>query len=233
MNLYKLKMLLKKNKIIYFPFKKYRDYKMNKILTKRRTILQKNGFKIINELEKTLQPTKIKYFMAYGSLLGMIRESQFIKFDDDIDYGIILDEKFDWNKLENALTKAGFKKVKEFIYENDIAEQTYEKYGLPIDFFLFYEENKKVLSKSFIKEKDRYYKNENEFTLAINYFSYFDNVKILEINGLRFSAPMNPELFLENAYTINWNKPNSSWNDYLNPNYKVFSDCLAIGRYIA
>jgi len=187
--------------------------KERKIIETRRQILQERGMDIVRELECALTGTGAVYFMAFGSLLGMIRDGKFMTFDDDIDYQIKITEAFTWNDLERILSAAGFKKVKEFLYNEKVSEQTYEKYKLPIDFFSFYNDGKYTKVRSFVRKKGKQYKSIKEYTLMINIHGKVEPIKKMNINGVEFSAPMDPEEYLEYCYTSNWRVPDPNWND--------------------
>ena len=84
---------LKKVKFIYEP---YRKTKIDYVEKKKRKALQRNGVEMIKILEKTLSEYNVMYFADYGTLLGIIRDRNFIQWDNDMDYGILIDDSFDW-----------------------------------------------------------------------------------------------------------------------------------------
>ena len=47
--------------------------------------IQKHSVKILYALDEICRQEGIKYFLAYGTLLGAVRHNGFIPWDDDID----------------------------------------------------------------------------------------------------------------------------------------------------
>ena len=60
--------------------------------------VSKKQLDILDTISKVLSCYEIKYFLAYGTLLGAIRHKGFIPWDDDIDLGMM---RSDFNKLIN------------------------------------------------------------------------------------------------------------------------------------
>ena len=117
MGLYELKMYLKRTRIARFILKA-----RSRILMKRQKggILESKGLDTIMAVEEALSGTDICYFADYGTLLGIIRDNKLISWDDDIDYGILADDSFDWKGFEKQLSLFGFRKIKEFKYKEKI-----------------------------------------------------------------------------------------------------------------
>lgn len=54
--------------------------------------IQLCGLRILCEIDRICKKHNIKYFLAYGTLLGAIRHGGFIPWDDDIDIGMKVEE---------------------------------------------------------------------------------------------------------------------------------------------
>ena len=100
-------------------------------------------------------------FVDYGTLLGVIRDKKIIEWDDDIDLGIIINDLFTWNNLEEIMYSFGLKKKHEFVYNNEITEQNYEKDYVSVDFFRHYEANDYSISYFYDRNKNKKYPAEN------------------------------------------------------------------------
>ena len=48
---------------------------------------------------------------------------------------MVIDQKFEWEDLEQAMHEKGFKKVREFVFRGKVTEQTYQIDKMKIDFF--------------------------------------------------------------------------------------------------
>jgi len=67
---------------------------------------RKNAKKDLKTVKAIMDRIGCKFFLNFGTLIGALREGDFIKDDVDIDLGIIGDEHR--NKIRNCLRRAGF-----------------------------------------------------------------------------------------------------------------------------
>ena len=118
-------------KPIYYPIKGLIQKQKNKIF-------KKNALSVISEFTSCLDKNNIPYTIAFGTLLGGIREKGFIKHDLDIDLAMWKDDRPE--NLPQILSEAGFKLVHTFSIENGRLglEETYSKKGVGIDIFYFF-----------------------------------------------------------------------------------------------
>ena len=58
-------------------------------------------FEALNNICDILSQSKIKYFLDQGTLLGVVRDNDFISWDDDIDIGIVIENKLNEKKFQN------------------------------------------------------------------------------------------------------------------------------------
>ena len=88
--------------------------------------IQKNGVRYLNLVENTLNKSGGLYYAYAGTLLGIVRDKRLIKWDLDIDFAVVITDDFSWDDLQNVMSKSGFKKIREFVFEGFITEQTYK-----------------------------------------------------------------------------------------------------------
>lgn len=124
-----LKFILKP---FYYPVK-------NLILKKKNSVFRKNALSIVQEFTLCLEENNIPYTIAFGTLLGGVREKGFIKHDLDIDLAMWVDERP--LNLAEILQDKGFKLDHVFKVEDGRLglEETYKKKGVGIDIFYFYQ----------------------------------------------------------------------------------------------
>lgn len=118
-------------KPLYYPLKEYINKNNN-------SKFRKNALSIISEFTSCLDSHNISYTVAFGTLLGAIREKGFIKHDLDIDLAIWHDNRP--KNLQEILRKEGFMLSHSFLVENGEKglEETYSKNGVNIDIFYFF-----------------------------------------------------------------------------------------------
>ena len=110
----------------------------SKELNKQRTLFINNAHEVLNYFDHCMSLERIPYTLAFGTLLGAIREHGFIKHDMDIDTMIWSDNYTE--SFPEQLGKYGFRRVHSFLIEsgNLGREETYEFLGVQIDIFFIY-----------------------------------------------------------------------------------------------
>lgn len=207
--LLKIKKIMRRIKVLQKPYSKIKVHFIEK---KRFDALHKYGYEILNEMTKILNKNEINAFCAFGTLLGIIRDGGFINTDDDIDMGIVATDNFSWNKLEECLGANGFKKKRQFELENVVTEQTYEKKGVCIDFFL-YQKNKDCLTANvyWIDEERNYADEETGHSVLYRDCPLITGYKKQLTHSIEVVVPENSEAYLIANYGEGWLKPDPNF----------------------
>lgn len=206
-------------KPIYYPLKKYIWRKHNKNF-------KDNALNLIAEFTSTLDKNKIPYTIAFGTLLGGIREKGFIKHDLDIDIAMWHDERPD--NLQDILNQIGFKLSHTYSIEEGRLglEETYIKNGVGIDIFYFYSAinkhpyccdflpiNNLPTPSSSMKKYGKVLARRIEMPMTRERM-------IIDFENLKLPAPVNAHELLAFRYGHDYMIPNPNWgitsfNDYI------------------
>ena len=233
MNLYKLRMLMKQNKHIYSIYCKLNERRWNKNAETAKKVLAEQGMQVVEEVENALSNQNVKYFLSFGNLLGLEREGHFIKYDNDIDYCIFIDEKFTWEMLEVRMNEAGYKKVRQYSLNGEISEQTYKKGILPVDFFGCRIEGGYIVSHDFFRKNDYSYATKKEMHVLESRFEKVDEVKKKIYNGVEITVPADPIKYLESVYTEKWREPDPNWCEHTAPGRRVLEEMGSKDLYLS
>lgn len=190
---------------------KYKNYKF-----------KKEAYNALKKIKTILDEENIIFWLEFGTLLGAIREKDFIKHDFDIDLGCLTIEKKEI--LKDKLEKNGFKFLRKITIEDGkkICEETYNyKNKLNIDFFYFYPKINKII----------FYDFEGEENLSFNetikkrgglvcYSTEISNFELKKYNfkGLEFNIPAEITLHLKELYGEEFMIPNSKWKPNMRKN---------------
>lgn len=118
-------------KPIYYTYKRYMEDKRNRFFLK-------NGKEVLQQFDAAMKDGDYFYTLAFGTMLGAVREKGFIKHDLDIDVYMWNE---DWTpQLRTHLKKHGFELIHNFLVDNGASgrEETYAKNNISIDIFYIY-----------------------------------------------------------------------------------------------
>ena len=134
-----IKKIIKDCDFLYFLYervfgKAYQAY--CKKLTRKR--FHRYSKELLMTFDKVMRANRFNYFLAFGTLLGAVREKGFINHDLDIDVGMWADEYSPQIRVQ--LEESGFNLVHAITVDDGIfgREETYAYKGVHIDIFFFY-----------------------------------------------------------------------------------------------
>lgn len=114
---------------------------LNKIRIRTNTELEKQNVGL-RELSQLLNSKKIKHFITGGTLLGAIREKNFIRWDWDVEITILTDQIFNIkDDLNSLFISSGFK-ISKYINKYDSLKWELKKYNCFYELVGFYKEGR-------------------------------------------------------------------------------------------
>ena len=148
-----------------------------------------------------LDNANIEFFLLYGTVLGAIRENDFIEYDTDTDTGIFEEDREKLLKAIPKLLDNGFELIRTKVPDDLVTFMRNDEY---IDIGIF------SLQKG-------YYTYQNN--LIDKYF--LDTLESVNFLGETFLVPSKTELYLEKNYGKDWKTPikgepsmNLGWKNY-------------------
>jgi len=168
--------------------------------------LQKLNFQNLLSVSSLIKDKNIEYFIFYGTLLGIIRENNIIKGDDDIDFMVnhkskkLLLKKMKLNKTFKINKKVSNEYFIQFIKKN-------KKLKTFIDFY-FYTKNKK---KDYIIDRHNWLGNIKDKRFAL----HFPTKMIFPIiKNKKFNMPKKPKSACIYIYGKTWSTPLTKNTNY-------------------
>ena len=171
-------------------------------------------------VKQKLDELKISFWLTDGTLLGAIRENDFISHDSDIDIGIQITD-YD-PKIIGTLTKVGFKLRRTHGALDNGYELTFSRREIRVDVFFFYREDdyywhaawyikKRFLGKKILKMlglvKPKILKYKYDLFVLKKY----------SFVGAEFNIPEDPIRYLLQKYGENWRVPDKNWDWKFSP----------------
>lgn len=201
---WKLKAFLKK------IFKKQLKKRYEKRLQVRRETYHKYGLEILERFDECMRKNNFKYMLAFGSMLGAVREHGFIKHDLDIDTWMFIED--DNDRLVPELKKYGFNLLHHYSIDNDKygKEYTFDYKGCHIDIFFVYPAiDEYPYCTDYIQCKKI---NVNQRIPRRLQLPISQQIRLAKFENLELPIPNNAEEICEFRYGKDYMTPNPQWN---------------------
>ena len=152
-------------------------------------------------LKSVLDQAQIRFMLIAGTLLGAVREKDFIAHDEDVDLAFLAEDKERVLDLLPTIVEAGFTIAR----YNRRGVLSVMRQGEYIDLYFF----------------DRYDADIRTCDGWLILDRFFADTAPLEFKGTSFLAPRDTEEYLLFEYGANWRTP-IVWNNYTMPRWKVW-----------
>lgn len=171
---------------------------------------KKIAIDLLDYLHNLFLENNIEYYLAYGTLLGVIRDGELIPWDDDIDIQVKSENK---KKLESIFLNIEKKLVDshpsvrlEFITneENKVKNRIIVKQDDKIIFNVDF---------TFLENRGHYYLENNTYIYEVK---YYNKPKHIEWKSIQICIPNDHTELLEYIYGEGWKIPNKNFtfDDY-------------------
>lgn len=200
---------------LYEPIRKRRYENM---MANRRRHLKESGVELLKLVKEEFENNDLTFWIDFGTLLGAVREKDFIAHDFDID--ISMPQNVDKDLVTKLLTDKGLVKKNDFLLDGEIVEQTYEYKGLMMDIFYCSIGKDKMEVFGFYPDGEPLIEKKNGYEAVKGwagrkYVSTYNGFEKIEFKGIEFNAPKNVHLYLEENYGKDYMTPKKDW-DYVN-----------------
>lgn len=194
----------------------------------------KHGYEALVLFDKCLSSHGINYSLAFGTLLGAIREHDFIPYDDDIDVAMWIDDYRP--EMIQYLQEVGITLKHSFSIKNDILgkEDTFCYKGVLIDIFYFYQGiDNQVYCCDFVDQPNCHSRSESikkygGLLPRKLYMPLGKDVKRISFKGIDVLIPTNFHEILSFRYGDDYMTPKPGWR----PNTKYIVEIPEwVGEY--
>lgn len=134
----KLAVSVGKNSLLKFFLKPLYTHYIFSLNNRRKKVFKKNGLHVLEVFDKCMNEYDIPYSLAFGTMLGAVREHGFIQHDYDIDVVVWSEDYKD--SIRDYLRSNGFSHVHTLLVDEGKSgrEETYRLNGVAIDIFFIY-----------------------------------------------------------------------------------------------
>jgi phosphorylcholine metabolism protein LicD len=219
----KMKSVLR-NRKIYQSMKtnpllgKVNQHYKDKVTAGKRASVQKYGLESLQLLKKAFNENGREFWLDYGTLLGAVRENDFIGHDADIDIATIFKGNEAAKEIERSLINKGFTKSREFKMDGKLVEETYLYKGVNLDIFYYYQEaDGKVYCFSLEEGENTIYDNHPDYTrvtgLSVKRIdSTFTGLTMIVFKGEHFPIPESFDQYLQDNYGPTYMVKDENWD---------------------
>ena len=112
-----------------------KDLKQQEAKALRKQYFNLEAVELLQHFSQALNAQGITYWLEFGTLLGYYREHDFIKHDDDLDFGAY---RHDAPRIKKALEARGFKLIRSYADNGSGLEECYRYLHTTLDVFYFH-----------------------------------------------------------------------------------------------
>lgn len=155
----------------------------------------------LKETIRVLEELEMEYWICCGTLLGLMREGDFIGHDVDIDIGLMDPSRAD--ELTSLMNKRGFRSIYYIGVPTNGLELSFADEYVKVDFFFHYKKDEHVWHSVWTNQQQvqKYYVYEECDMFPL---------KQMMFRGILVNTPRFPETILRKHYG-NWKAPNKEW----------------------
>lgn len=212
-----IKETIKKNSKLLYPIWHNMRLKINEYGEKRKKqAYDKYGHEALKKIMHMVIDKNYPCVAIHGTLLGLVRDNHLIPWDDDLDFAIINQEEFDWDKFTKDMKEIGFDIYRIIEDEGDhIHTISYIWNYVVCDVYsiIAKEEKSTILYYSNqidgIEYKDGLYQ---DYKASYKVIPAIKELEIREFNGVDVKVPKNAEDVLEGVYGGGWKTPNKGYD---------------------
>lgn len=168
------------------------------------------AYDIMGRTAAALNSLGVRWWLMDGTLLGFVREGEFLGHDADVDIGIHMSDYSP--ALLSALRDTGLQLYSQHGTPDNGLEITVRSRwlylpGTSLDIFLFYDD----------EGQDTWWHATSYKGHQMRYRYPRFELETLEVRGQTYNVPSPPERFLVQKYGDDWRTPNTSWHGLLSP----------------
>ena len=176
----------------------------------------KNGkiaLKLLNDITNILDKYDVKYWLDFGTLLGIVRENRILPWDDDMDISIFPDDlSVMYNKVLPEIKSLKYRVYKREFLKDDkpLKKGNMRAFKIRNNRLLFLRGYVKLDIFVMYPEKDKYYWLELGEVHSLPK-TLLDEFGKFRFNGKDYRVPKNYDSYLTYHYK-NWRVPNKHYN---------------------
>ncbi len=214
----KIRNLLRKNKTIFDIVRVvYHKTVVRFLENKQAKVLSENGKQVLETVDLAFKELGIPYWLDFGTLLGAVRDKDFVAHDCDIDVSMYLSDYTP--QIPKMMEKYGFKKTRDIKVDDgqEGYEESYMLNGINVDIFYYTKINETMAFSYVFLSLDEYYDN-NETIKKIGGLIPrkttvpLSGIEYIDFKGKQYPAPYPIKEHLSSLYGETYMIKDRNWN---------------------
>lgn len=173
---------------------------------------REHAHNLLKDVHETLEHTRLTHFLIDGTLLGAVRDKDFIEHDSDIDLGVYANE-WTYDTAERVIRELADKGITmHHVYGKNINteyELTFKRDDIKIDLFFYRHTGDTMQHCAF----NNGWRNGDSDVIRYAYPAFLiEELGTIDFRGMRLPAPKNAEQVLACKYGPEWHIPVKKWD---------------------
>lgn len=216
-----IKHLIKSCKPLYNTYRYLKAQQTKRRITKGEKYFAENSAETLNKIQTILENSEWKFYFAFGTILGIIRDNRLLERDMDIDMIVYCKGQEDIEKCKQYLCAHGMEPVFEFSVDGiGVVQHAFDFNKIRVDInYCTASDNDPVDYVYVLFDEDGECNKVARFACTHSTVTRKHN-----FNGIYISSPEDPIAFIENMYGANWRIPDKDYKYWRSPCVDVLEE---------
>ena len=191
---------------------------------RRKMLLRLFSKKVTGQVNQVLNDCRCDWFYDFGTLLGIVRDGRLIRWDREIDVGILNADDAAVRSILEEFKGKGAKRIVVKSFREKVSNVKFDLHGVGVDLHFYQKTSDGYCCFLTVRnEGEARYGEKHRLTVRLSYgdIKLFKDVSVA---GVIMRIPLNAEEVLTQKYGENWRVPDPGWKTTQSPTIEILTN---------